>query len=250
MPMFPSPSLTETAEQRDIRLIREWKGAMGYQKDQKLGEILKSMGGVIGSVVNQYRAAPVPFQTLELEAKRQTAMALKEWQPGMGTKPSTFLRTRLQQRLYRYVTEHQNTARIPEEHVRRIGSYNSAMADLTDRFGREPSTHEIADHMGIPVRQVSRLRKMLRSDLTQNDENSLIMDDYRHDPEYEHAMMGYYSLTEQEKSVFDYLTGSHGQAQMNATQVAAKMKLSKQRVSNLRKSIGKKLGKYMGDARG
>jgi DNA-directed RNA polymerase specialized sigma subunit len=250
MPLAPIPAFQDSSQSRDEVLIREWQGAIGFEKDKKLTELLQRFSGVIGQVVNQYRSAPIPLQTLELEAKRQAVLALRDWKPGMGAKPSTFVSTRVRQRLNRYVIEHQNTARIPEEHVRRIGAFNTAMTDLTDRYGREPSTHELADHMGIPVRHVSRLRKMLRADIPVTEESSLAMEDFKHDPEYEHAMMGYYSLTENEKAVFDYLTGSHGQPQLKAGDIAMRMKISKQRVSNLRASIGKKLSRYMSDSHG
>lgn len=225
-------------------MVREWKAMpIGFQKDQKLTEILKDMQGLIGTAVNKYRAAPIPLQTMELEARRIAVRALKEWQPGAGQKPSTYVRTRVDQGLFRWVNDNQRTARIPEHLVRDISPMFNAMNDLTSRFGREPSTAELADHMGLPVKHVSKLRKMLRSEkLT---DQGLGMEDFKHDPDYERALLGYYSLSEQEKIVFDYLTGSHGQPQLKPKEIAQRINVAPSRITAIKKSIGKKLDTYL-----
>lgn len=242
---FQDVNLPETTSERDVRLIEQWKKMPnGPMRDQKLTEILSQIGGVIGQVVNQYRAAPIPTQILELQARRLAVEALEDFRPGAGMKPSTFVSTRLRQRLFRYVSEHQNVARIPEETVRKIGPYNRAVTDLTSRFGREPSAPELADHMGMPVSHVSRLRKMLdKTNISMTEFEPL--EDYHHDPDMERARLGYYSLTEQEKVVFDYLLGDHGKQQMKPSQIARKIGISAARVSALKKSIAKKIGPYL-----
>lgn len=239
------PGMPETPQDKEERLIKEWKKARGFNKDQKLQELLKIFGGSIGMAVNQYRAAPLPFRTLELEAKRQAVIALKAYKPGMGAKPSSFIQTRVGQRLNRYVAEHQNVARLPEAQVHRIGSYNRAMDDLSGRFDREPTTHELADHMGIPVAHVTRLRKSLRSDLLSSKEGFDSFEDHSHDPDFNQAMMAYYNLSNQEKLVFDYLLGAHGQPRMQPKQIAQKLNITPARVSKVKKNIAKKLDPYL-----
>lgn len=246
MPFAPTPSLPELPQERDERLIREWQAMPpGFQKDQKLSEVLLSLQGVINQAVNQFRTAPLPLRTLELEAKRQAVLALREWQPGRGTKPSSFLGTRLRQRLYRYVGENQNAARIPEAQIRQISPLKDAMSDLTSRYGREPSTHELADHMGLPVAHVTRLRKSLRADLLSSKPGMDEFEDHSHDPDFERAMMAYYNLSEQEKVVFDYLLGAHGQPRLKPSEIARKLSISAPRVSTIQKNIAKKLGPYL-----
>lgn len=241
---FQDVNLPETTAERDERKVKQWqKMPNGPMKDRLLSEILSDMGGIIGQVVNQYRAAPVPTQILELQARRLAVEALQDYRPGM-TKPSTFVSTRLRQRLFRYVSEHQNVARIPEETVRKIGPFNRAVNDLTSRFGREPSTTELADHMSLPVAHISRLRKMLeKTNISMSEFEP--MEDFHHDPDMERARLGYYSLTEQEKIVFDYLLGDHGKPQLKPSQIAREMKISPARVSALKKSVAKKLAPYL-----
>ena len=236
--------MPESRDEAQSRMVRTWQVMpVGFQKDQQLTAILKDMQGLIGSAVNKYRAAPIPLQTMELEARRQAVRALRDWQPGAGQKPSTFVRTRVDQGLFRWVNENQRTARIPEHMVRDIAPMFGAINDLTSRYGREPSTTELSDHMGVSVSHVSKMRKMLRSEKLNDEFGGL--QDFKHDPDYERAMLGYYSLTDQEKSVFDYLTGSHGQPQLKPSQIAQRLKIGPSRITAVKTSIGKKLDNYL-----
>lgn len=239
-------AVPESLEDRDERLIKQWKSAApGWNKDKALTELLAALAAPIGMAVNQYKAAPLPAATLELEAKRLAVEALGEWQPNMGTKPASFVRTRVGQRLFRYVSEHQNVGRLPEEQIRTIGGYRNAMTDLSARLGREPTTHEIADHLSLPVSRVTRLRKSLRAELLESTEGMDEIEDFKHDQSYEQAMLAYYSLSDQQKLVFDYLLGAHGQQKLKPGDIATRLKISPARVSALKQEIATKLGPYL-----
>ncbi len=240
-------AVPESLEDRDERLIKQWKTApAGWSKDKALTELLAALAAPIGMAVNQYKAAPLPAATLELEAKRLAVEALGEWKPGMGTKPASFVRTRVGQRLFRYVSEHQNVGRLPEEQIRTIGGYRTAITDLSARLGREPTTHELADHLSLPVTRITRLRKSLRAELLESTEGMDELEDFKHDPQYEQAMLAYYSLTDQQKVVFDYLLGGHGQQKLKPGDIATKLKISPARVSAIKQEIAAKLSPYLG----
>lgn len=237
-------ALPETAKERDERLLEEWKREpMGWTKDQKLSELLKSLAGPINSAINTYRGAPLPGPVLELEGKRIAVQAAKEWDRYKGTSLASYVGTMVRQRLYRYVSTHQNIARIPEEQVRRIGKFQDALGELSGRYGREPTTDEIADHMGVPVAHVARLRKSLRQDLLESGTDSF--DDHQHDPDFERAQLAYYQLTQQEKQVFDYLLGAHGQPKLKPSEIARRLGVAAPRISAIKKAIANKLGPYL-----
>jgi len=243
--MFATVQVPESVEDKDTRLISEWKAAIGFDKDQKLERLLQAMAGAIHQAAAQYFGAPVPQRILELEAKRMAVEALADWQPGMGTKPVSFVQTRVRQRLYRYVAEHQNIGRMPEAQVRQIGDFRQAIGDLTHKFKREPSASELADHLGLPVAHIARLRKSLRPDILSTAAQMEDMESFADDAGYQKAMMAYYNLNEQEKSVFDYLLGAHGQTRMTPGDIATKLKLSPARISAIKESIAKKLGPFL-----
>lgn len=254
-PLSATVPMSETPAQRDERLYEDWRDApMGWSKDQAFDRLTKSLEPAVMSAANTYRAAPVPTQTMELEAKRLAGQAIKDWDPKAGMTLASYIGTMVRQRLYRWVTQHQNVARLPEAQVGQIGHFQLAVNDLSSRFGREPTTDELADHMGIAVKHVSRLRKSLRSDLiasnlmdADGDEGSLgdSIEDIPHDPDYERAMLGYYGLNAQEKSVFDYSLGAHGQPKLKAGEIAVRLKLSPARISAIKEAVGSKIRPYL-----
>ncbi len=243
-----TPTVPESVRERDERLLAEWKRApIGPLKDKKLSELLDNLGGAIGTAINAYRGAPLPPVALEMEAKRQAVMAIQEWDRSKGMSLSSYVITMVKQRLYRYVGTYQNVARLPEGQIRGIGPIREAVSDLTSKFGREPTTVELADHLGLPMKHIARIRKNLRSDLLEEGGGGLeSLEHYETDPDFERAMMAYYQLSDQEKLVFDYSLGAHGQQKLKAGEIARKLKISNGRVSQLKTSIAAKLKPYLG----
>jgi DNA-directed RNA polymerase specialized sigma subunit len=239
--------MSETPAQRDERLFDEWRDApMGWTKDQAFDRLMKSLEPAIIAAANTYRAAPLPTQTMVLEAKRLAGQAVKDWEHKSGMSLASYVGTMVRQRLYRWVTQHQNVARMPEAQVGQIGHFQIAVNDLNSRLGRDP--------MAIHPRFVTRLRRALRSDLiasntmdAEGDEGSVAdsIEDIPHDPDYERAMLGYYGLTDQEKHVFDYSLGAHGQRKMKPGEIATQLKLSPARISALKESVGNKIRPYL-----
>ena len=236
-----NPFVSESLQQRDERLLAEYKRARGLQKEQKLSELLTALGGPIGIGVNAYRGAPLPPAAMEMEAKRQAVMALEEWDKSKGMSLSNYVTTMVKQRLYRYVGTYQNTARIPEGQILNIGPLREANTDLTSRLGREPTTEELADHLGLPIAHVVRLRRNLRKDLLDNAGGLDNIEAYQTSPDYEAAMLAYYSLNTMEKNVFDFSLGAHGQPQLKAGEMAKRLGISAGRVSQIKESIAKKI---------
>jgi RNA polymerase sigma factor (sigma-70 family) len=248
MPLAAMPSIPETMRDRDERLLAEWKKLpSGFQKDQKLSELLRSLSGAIGTAVNSFRGAPVPQVTLELEAKRQAVQALQDWDRTKGMSMASYVTTIVKQRLYRYVGTYQNVARIPEEQIRQIGPIREAITDLNSRLGREPTTEELADHLGLPFKHIARVRRSLRADLLEEGGGMENIQAYETDPNFERAMLAFYQLTDQEKQVFDFSLGAHGQPRLSNNVIATRLGMSPGRISQIKKSIAQKIKPYFED---
>ena len=248
MPIRSTPSFSaiEPPKDRDERLVEEWRKATGFQKDQALEELMRSLSAPVGHAVNTYRGAPLPFNTLELEGKRIAVGAIRTWDKSKGMSLASYVGTQVRQRLYRLVSEYQNVARIPEAQVRQIGNFNRAVEDLRSRYGTEPSTTQLADYMHLPVAHVTRLRKSLRQDLLESAGEHLSLEDHTGDPAFERVSLAYYSLTEQEKSVFDFLLGAHGHPRLSPKEIAQRLGVTAPRVSKIKANVAKKLEPYLG----
>ena len=240
------PTLPENAAERDARLLATWKKSSGAKKEKALGDLLTNMNGPIMTAVNAFQGAPMPKATMELEGKRHAIDAFKNFDASRGVSMANFVTTSVKQKLYRYVGIYQNVARIPEYKIQQIGPLREATADLTSRFGREPTTDELADHMGVTTGHITDLRRLLRKDLTEEGGGGVEqLEAFEHDPDYERAMMAYYSMNQAEKQVFDFSLGAHGQRQLANNDIAAKLKISAGRVSQIKKAIAEKIKPYI-----
>ena len=221
-----------------------WITANGFQRDKASTELLAALAPNIFGAINQFRAASLPPQAVELEGKRLALQAAKTWQRGVGNL-GAYVSQEVKRGLYAYVTRNQNVATIPREHIARIGPLKRAVEDLTDRFGREPTSLELATHMNVPLKKVTVLRQMMRptgleSATTDNGFEDLIDDRNR-----ERIRLAYYGFTDQEKLVFDYSTGAHGQQKLSTNDIAKKLKVSAPRISTIKSDIADKIAPYM-----
>jgi RNA polymerase primary sigma factor len=231
----------------DEQLINDWRKATGFKKEQLLNQLFTVMAGPIGSAVNSFRGAPLPLPALEMEAKRQALQAFYDWDRSKGMTPASYVTTMVKQRLYRYVGTYQNVARIPEGQLLKIGPLREADTNLTSRFGRPPTTEELADELSMPIKHVERLRRNMRKDLLESVDSGESLEAHDTDPGFEKVMLAYYNLTDQEKLVFDYSLGAHGRPQLKAGDIAIKINASPGRVSQLKTSLANKLKPYLED---
>ena len=244
---FGIPTSPESAKEKDARLFKTWKTSTGFAKSKALEELLDELRGPIFTAVNAYLGAPLPRKTLELEAQRFALEGLNAYNPTLADSLSSYIITFVKQKLYRYVSTYQNVARIPEYQVRKIAPLREATADLTQKLGREPTTVELADHLGVPLTKVTQLRRIMRKDLLEEGPGMENVIAFEHDPAYEKAMLAYYAFSDIEKTVFDHSLGAHGQVQLSTNDLAAKLKLSAARVSQLKKQIAEKIKPYLGN---
>lgn len=226
-------TVPETAQQKDERLLRDRKATVE--------ELLQNFSGAIYTAINAYRSSSMPFSVLELTGKKLALEAFASWTPG-GMAPASYITTYVKQRLQRYVIQNQNTARLPEGQAQKAIAYHRATNELEQQMGRPPSSTEIASHMGVTMPQLTKVRRLIRSEGLQDDDFEALA----HDPDFERASVAYYQLTRQEQQVFDYSMGAHGQQKLSTNDIAARLEVSAARVSTIKKRIAEKLEEYFG----
>lgn len=244
---FMNPSMPRTSEDDEHLLVGLWRKSVGFQKQQYASELLQKFGGAITTAVNAYASAPLPRHVLETHAKKLALEAVEDFKPQAGMKLNSFIITRIKQGLRPLVIKHQNVARLSDHRIREIGPYREAETTLQQRLGREPTADEVADHLAIPVSRVTSLRRSLHKDLFESGSGALTeLEQISHDPDFERIMVAYYQLSQQEKQVFDYSMGTHGQPKLKAGDVAKRVGVSPARLSQIKKQIAKKLEPYLG----
>jgi len=237
-------SMTKRAleDKEDDELIQEWK----QREDQEAyDELQRRHKGMVYQQTNKYQASPVPQPALEAEGWKHFDDAVEGYDPEAGAQFPTYLNYRLR-KVDRFNKNYQNIARIPEGTARKIGDYDRARESLEHEHGRQASTDEIAEKAGIDPREAERLEKGRRQDLYEGKYEG----EQLHDPaeaKGDQVLKDVRAeLSDQEKEVYDHLTG-HGDVEKveSKQELAKKLGLSPGRVSQISTGISKKIKPHL-----
>lgn len=230
--------------EKDQQLWQEWHNQGRKKKD--LQPLFNQFSGTLEKQVNQYAyRVNIPPAAIRANVHQNFLDAVNSYDPnyivrGKPVALNTHVNWHLQ-KTKRFISQHQNFARIPEPMLYNIGNYERTQERLRERLNREPSTMEMADAMKWPPRHVEQMRKSLRRDLSANlfeyDPSTLQVSRWN-----EVKSMIPYELTPQENAVFEMIY-QKGEPSNNA--IASRLKLSPSRVSKIKLNISKKVTQYM-----
>jgi len=185
----------------------------------------------------------IPPEAIRAEYIKHLIAGLKAYDPTRGAALSTAL-VWYMKKAQRFIMTYQNTARIPEEDIRLIRTFETARADLGEEKGRAPTDAELAERLKWPVAKVIKMDNQLRKDLSTSK--------FESDPtavmpasEKELLKLFLYELKDEEQEVYRYLTGLGREHITDVQVLAGKLKLPQHKVYRIRMSIAKKLKSYV-----
>jgi hypothetical protein len=167
---------------------------------------------------------------------------MEEYDPNRG-QMNTWLINRLR-KAGRWIAKNRNFARMGEGQFYAVGRYQNARSVLTDTLDREPTTLEVADHMGIPVQQVSKIEHGIRRTLPSSG--------WQYDPlvispakEVEALRNAIYEFTPEEMLVAESTWGLNGKPALKPGEIAKQHGWSPAKVSRLRTAVAGKVETFM-----
>jgi len=202
--------------------------------------LLSNFRPLIRSKSNQFAGrVEIPPASVHAEFNKQFVRAVKTYDPNKGAALGTWVSTNLRKG-QRWITAHQNIARIGEQRVYKVGRFNAAKSRLDEELGREPTTLELAEDLGMSEREVGTLRTEIRQ---ANISSGFELDPVEILPSKEKEALRFvnYELTPEERLVKEYLLGENGRPELKQGQIAKKMGVSPSKVTRLKQSIAKKL---------
>jgi RNA polymerase sigma factor (sigma-70 family) len=232
---------TSHKRQQELHMWRKWKDSGETPEDME--PLLDSLQPLVNKRIRQFQGVPIQREVLRAEANRKVIGGLRRFDPEKA-QMHTFLTHELKG-VRRYVQHHQNLSRIVEERANKIGDYQRSYSTLADQFDREPTAHELADHMKVSVKTVTRLQGELRQDLLASGamEDPFVDETPR---SREVLKLIPYELTPTEMQVFEYLTGYGGKPKLTSTgEIARRLGWSDSKVSQVKNSISQKIRKYL-----
>lgn len=231
---------------QDLHLWHAWD--QGGRTPQLLEPLLSRYDSLMNRRANDWRAPTVAPAAFKAELHKQFIQAAHSYDPERGVAFNTHVQSRLK-KAQRFNAKHQNVGYIPEDLSRHVGPMERAKNELTDQFGRPPTTVELANHMGLPQRKLTALITQLRRDvpsshfesdpttLSTGREADVVRLMKRRPEEY---------LTPEEVRVFSHIYGINGARKItDTTSLATQLGLSQPKVSRLKTSIAKKVQQYL-----
>lgn len=153
----------EVRAAQDLELWRKWDA--NGRKPHDLVPLLRRFEPMIADRSRVYtgKDLSIPPAAIEAEFKKQFLRSMETYDPNkgsLGTHTYSTLRA-----ASRFVTTHQNFARIPETRIFNIGDLQRAQAVLDAKNDRPPTQGELAKYLKWKVGDVVRLRGELRRDI-------------------------------------------------------------------------------------
>jgi DNA-directed RNA polymerase sigma subunit (sigma70/sigma32) len=183
------------------------------------------MGGIIGREVNRW-ASGMSRSLLEAEGKRLAVLAFRDYDPGRGVALSTFVASRLP-KLSRMVYANQNAARMSETSALLFHAYNSAVSELRDIHGREPTLAELSDNLAWTPKKVTEFQRIsTRRELVESEEHPDTSDEDDHLVDFI-----YHDLPPLQQKVFEHSTGYLGVPRLSGKEMMKRLGLTQGQLS-------------------
>jgi len=235
-------------KQTEMELWKTWKKSDHDPKH--LEPLLKSLNPLINSYANKFKnRVEVPTAAIDFEHKKLAVQALKTFDPKQGVALGSWVSTNLQKGS-RYINKTQNTARIPENLSRYIGTYHAVKADLSERLGHEPDDLTLSEEIRkvdsrIGLKEIKRLNKEIRKSFIDSDTLDTVSNVNTEDRHREVVNLIWHQLSPTERVVHEYTFGLNGKPELKTGQIAKKLGWDASKVSKLKTSIANKMKPHL-----
>lgn len=133
------------------------------------------------SVAKKYMGRGVPFLDLIQEGNIGLIRAAKKFDYRRGHKFSTYATWWIRQAVTRAIADQGRTIRVPVHMGDQINKLLRVSHQLTQKLGRDPTTEEMADVLGVPPKKVETMIQVARRPLsletpTDEEEDSVLSD--------------------------------------------------------------------------
>lgn len=260
-PPKPIAPEVETPAQKQKRLSvlrgeeeRIWRSWIDSGKKPEIFEQLKkSHAPILNRHLSQFKGAEVNKVAQRSILVEHYYKALETWDPDHPSKArlTTWIENNLRG-LKRFVVKHQNPARITEPLSEKITPYRVLKAELTEKFGYEPTDQQIADASKgtFSLKDVLQVSRLVRRsyDIEGGDEKVEGAGLHAHDPWIQAAHVVYPELKPHEQKVHEFMfPRDGGKAVTKSGVIAKRLRWEVSKVSKAKRAILEKIQERIGD---
>jgi RNA polymerase primary sigma factor len=155
--------LTDGQEEWEERERLLWYVRDGQSAQEHL---IKANSRLVVSVAKKYVGRGVPFLDLIQEGNIGLIRAVKKFDYRRGYKFSTYATWWIRQAVTRAIADQGRTIRVPVHMYEQINRLTRTSRQLVQELGRDPTTEEIADELGVSPRKVEHIMRVSQRPLS------------------------------------------------------------------------------------